>query len=63
MAMKIVGALLVIFGLVDLIGSWADFDLWGTIGIHLPDLLWQYSPYIEIVSGAFLYNLGSGNDE
>ena len=37
MALKIVGAILVIFGLVDLIGSFAGFDLWGTLGIVLPD--------------------------
>ena len=57
--MKIIGALLIIFGLVDLIGSYTEFDLWGTIGIVLPDLLWRYSSFIEIGLGYFLFNLAS----
>lgn len=57
MALKIVGGLLVAFGLVDLIGSFADFDLWGGfIGVELPDLVWKYSAYIEIAIGYFLFN-------
>lgn len=61
--MKIIGILLIIFGVVDLIGSYTDFDLWGTIGIRLPDLLWQYSSFIEIGLGFFLTSLGSSDDD
>ena len=63
MALKIVGAILVIFGLVDLIGSFAGFDLWGTLGIALPDIIWSFSAYIEIALGAFLFKLGSADGE
>jgi len=61
-AMKIVGMLLIMFGLVDLIGSYFEFDLWGVIGIHLPDLLWKFSSYIEIGVGYVLLQLGSSAD-
>ncbi len=61
--LKIIGVLLIAFGAVDLIGSFADFDLWGKIGITLPDLLWKYSSYKEIGLGLLLFNLGSANKE
>ena len=60
--MKIVGILIILFGLVDLIGSFTGFDLWGTIGIHLPDIIWKYSAYIEIAIGYGIMSF-SGTDE
>ena len=54
----VLGGLLVVFGLVDLIGSFAGFDLWGTMGIQLPDIIWSFSAYIEIALGFFLCKLG-----
>ena len=59
---KIVGILLIVFGLVDLIGSFLGFDLWGTIGIQLPEIVWRYSSYIEIVAGYVIMNLGGSGD-
>ena len=61
-AVKIIGILLIVFGLVDLIGSFVGFDLWGVIGIHLPDLLWKYSSYIEMIAGYGLMQLGSSDE-
>ena len=62
--MKILGIILIVFGLVDLIGSYTGFDLWGTIGIQLPELLWQYSSWIEIAIGYVLFTIGSkGKDD
>lgn len=61
--MKIVGILIILFGVVDLVGSFAGFDLWGTIGIQLPELLWKYSAYIEIAAGYGIMSLGGGSDE
>ena len=60
---KIVGILLIVFGLVDLIGSFLEFDLWGTIGIQLPEIVWRYSSYIEIVAGYVIMNLGGSDDD
>jgi len=61
--LKIVGVLLVVFGAVDLIGSFTGFDLWGVIGVALPEFLWKYSSYIEIAIGLLLFNLGSTKKE
>lgn len=62
--MKIVGILILIFGVVDLAGSFAGFDLWGTIGVQLPEILWKYSAYIEIAVGYGVMSFfGSDDDE
>lgn len=63
-----VGGLLFVIGLIDLFGSFGGFDLWGTMGIHLPGVLWEYSAYIEILAGGALIQqgrsrMGGGSDE
>ena len=62
-AVKIIGAIIFLFGVVDIGGSYMDFDLWGKIGIQLPEILWKYSSYIELALGAFLFSMGSDKDE
>jgi len=60
--MKIIGIILVAIGLIDLGGSYMEFDLWGGfVGIELPELLWTYSGYIEIAIGIFFFNMSSDN--
>jgi hypothetical protein len=60
MVLKILGGLLVVFGLVDLIGSFTGLDVWTEwIGMELPGVIWSFSAYIEIALGAFLFKLGS----
>lgn len=61
--LKIIGAIIFIFGLVDFGGSYMDFDLWGKIGISLPDLIWRYSSYIEMGLGGVLFSLGSKDED
>jgi hypothetical protein len=63
--MKIIAIILIIFGGVDLVGSFMDFDLWTTIGwTSMPDILWQYSSYIEIGVGYFLFSMsGKTNND
>ncbi|MFW5426053.1 MAG: hypothetical protein ACKE8G_04375 [Methylophagaceae bacterium] len=61
--LKIIGMLLMAFGATDLIGSYAGFDLWGTLGIQLPDAIWQYSSYIELGLGYVLMKLGGSSDD
>ena len=62
--MKIIGALLVIFGIIDLAGSWiGDLDVWyDWFGIKLPEFIWMFSAWIEIGLGSFLFKLGGGDD-
>jgi hypothetical protein len=58
--MKIAGFIIIAFGLIDLGGSYADFDLWGGfLGLELPEMLWKFSSYIEIAIGYGLIQLGS----
>ncbi len=58
--MIIVGGLIFLFGLVDLIGSFAGFDLWGQwIGVDLPEVIWRVTAWIEMGLGAILFKLGS----
>ena len=58
--MRIIGGLLIAFGLVDMIGSFAGLDVWSDwIHVDLPEALWSFSAYIEIGLGYFLFNLGS----
>lgn len=61
--MKIIGIILIIFGVVDLVGGFAGFDLWDTLGIHLPDIVWRFSAYAEIAIGYALFNFGSSSEE
>ncbi|OUS21701.1 hypothetical protein A9R01_17615 ['Osedax' symbiont bacterium Rs2_46_30_T18] len=62
--MKILGMIIIAFGLVDLIGSHMEFDLWGSyIGVQLPEQLWQFSSYIEIAIGYLVIKLAPGNTE
>ncbi len=57
----IVGAILVVFGVVDMAGSFAEFDLWGEImGVELPEIVWQYSAYGEMLLGYFIFKAGLG---
>jgi len=59
----ILGAILFIFGAVDLVGSFMEFDLWGQfVGVNLPDLLWKYSAYIEMLIGYLIFKAGMSSD-
>ena len=58
MPVMMIGVLLGIFGIVDMIGSFANFDVWGIMGITLPEIIWQYTAYIEMAAGYYLFKLG-----
>ena len=60
---KIIGILLIIFGAVDFAGPHLGFDLWASIGIQLPEIIWKYSPYIAIVAGLGVMKIVSDDDE
>ena len=62
--LKIIGGLLVAFGLVDMIGSFTGLDVWGEwIGVEFPEAIWSFTAYIEIGIGYFLLKLGSNETE
>lgn len=59
MTLMIVGGILVAFGLADLFGSFAGFDLWGgIIGVELPEIVWKYSAYAEMLIGYLIFKAG-----
>lgn len=59
--MAIIGGLLILFGIVDLVGSFAGFDVWGDwIGVSLPEVIWRFTAWIEIGLGYVLIKAGSG---
>ena len=59
--MKVLGILLILFGVIDLLGDWFfGFDLWvDFIGIELPEIIWTYSGYIEVLVGWLFLRAGS----
>ena len=58
LALLALGGLIFVFGLVDLIGSFGEFDVWAKIGIELPAVIWQWSAYIELGIGGALLQQG-----
>lgn len=62
--MKFVGILLIAFGAADLVGSYTGYDLWNDyIGVTLPNIIWKFSPYIEMAVGFGIMMLGAKGDE
>jgi len=59
MALKAIGGLLMLVGIVDFLGSFAGFDLWGMTGIQLPEIIWRYTAYIELAAGYAMFKAGS----
>mgnify|MGYP007063687510 CR=1 FL=1 len=59
--MAALGLFLVVFGLADVIGSFAGFDIWREyIGwTDMPDMLWRFSGYGETALGYFLMKSAS----
>lgn len=61
MVVMFIGGAIFLFGLADVIGSFAGVDLWGQyIGVQLPEVLWKYSAYIEMLIGYFVFKAGKG---
>ena len=62
--MKILAFIIIAFGLADVGLSWVDIDVWGAIGVTLPDAIWSYSGFIEMAIGYGLLKLsGMGKDK
>lgn len=52
------------FDLIDLVGSYADLDLWGGFpGIQLPEAIWKISSFIETGAGYYLFSLANKETE
>jgi hypothetical protein len=57
--MRIIGLLLIIFGIADFALSWIEIDVWyDWFGISLPSWLYYFSALIEVTIGTALMNSG-----
>ena len=61
--MKIIGVILILWGIADFGLSWIDRDLYLEIGINVPDWLWQWTAWIAIGIGSVIFSLGKPNEE
>lgn len=60
--MKFIGMVFIVFGFLDLFGSFAGLDVWGEwIGVNLPETIWRFSSMVEIGAGFLLFNLSPSN--
>ena len=62
--LKIVGGLLVLWGIADVGGSYMGIDVWRDwLGIELSGLAYRFSGYAELISGALLWSVGGKQDD
>ncbi len=59
---KIIGGLLVAWGVFDFALSWMGIDLYAEIGIPIPAAIWWYTAYIVGGIGAVVIAVGQQQD-
>lgn len=60
--MKILGIIILIFGVIDLLGRFLAYDLWHMLfGINLVPILLLLGSFVEIALGAGILLYTSGN--
>ena len=58
----IIGWFFVLLGVVDLVGSYSGYDVWGDwIGVVLPEFIWRWTAWLELGLGWFLIKAGAGS--
>tara|TARA_B100001971_G_scaffold165357_1_gene155935 strand:- start:325 stop:534 length:210 start_codon:yes stop_codon:yes gene_type:complete len=57
--LKIIGGLIIAWGVLDFGLSWMNTDLYGEIGIKVSDSIYPYTAYIAGIIGWGVYYLGS----
>jgi hypothetical protein len=60
--LKIIGGLLIGWGVLDFALSWMDTDLYAEIGITIPEPIWAYTAYIVGAIGFMLFAIGEKKD-
>ena len=61
--MKIVGIILIVWGIADLGLSWAGTDLYWEIGVKLPEWIYSFTHWIAMGIGYAIYSIGKPSDE
>ena len=54
---KILGVIIIFWGIADIGLSWAGINLYAKIGIIFPDALYSFSGIIAIVVGGVIYEM------
>jgi hypothetical protein len=60
--MKIVGIILIAWGVADIGLSFMGTDLYGEIGIQVPLVIYSYTPFIAMVIGFSIMSIGKSSD-
>ena len=61
--LKVIGVLIIAWGVLDFGLSWIDTDLYGEIGINLSEFIYPYTAYIAGIIGWGVYALGNKMSE
>ena len=61
--MKIIGIILIIWGIADFALSWMETDLYLEIGIILPDVIYPFTAWIAMGIGFAIYSMGKSKEE
>ena len=60
---KIVGVILILWGIADFGLSWVGTDLYWEIGINLPDWLYRWTAWIALGIGFAIFSIGKEEEE
>jgi hypothetical protein len=61
--MRILGIILIIWGIADWGLSWTGVDVWWEIGIELSDAIYPFTHWISMGVGYLLFKIAGSNDE
>jgi len=61
--LKIIGGLIIAWGVLDFGLSWMNTDLYGEIGIKVSESIYPYTAYIAGIIGWGVYALGNKMSE
>ncbi len=61
--MKIIGGILILWGIADFGLSWIGIDLYWEIGINVPDWLYQWTAWIVMGIGYAIFSIGEPSKE
>jgi hypothetical protein len=61
--LKILGVILILWGIADFGLSWVETDLYWEIGITLPESIYPFTHWIAIGIGSFIYSIGKSSNQ